>query len=76
MKTPATMPTIQASTVTTSAAEALRSTQCSRYQSTIWTKPEARKTIVKTMPRANQEVFHALLNGGNLSPEAPGFLPR
>ena len=47
-----------------------------RPQSTICTKPEARNTIVKNMPRANQEVFQALLNGGKLLQKRKGFLPR
>ena len=75
MNTPATMPTIQASTVTMSAAEALRSTQCSRYQSTICTKPEAVNTIEKNIPLANHEVFQALVNGG-IARQKFRFLPR
>ena len=75
MNTPATMPTIHESTVTTSAAEALRSTQCRRYQSTICTKPAAVNTIEKNMPRANHDVFQALVNGG-IARQKLRFRPR
>ena len=35
-----------------------------KYQSTICTKPTAVNTTEKNMPRANHDVFHALVNGG------------
>ena len=47
-----------------SAAEALRSPQCRKYQKTICRKPAPVNTIEKNMPRASHEVFQALVNGG------------
>jgi len=43
--------------------------------STNCTAPNPRKIMVKTMPRENQEVLHALLKGGNALQKRQG-LPR
>ena len=47
-----------------SVAEALRSPQRRKYQKTICRNPVPVKTIEKNMPRASQDVFQALVNGG------------